>query len=458
MRKGMFLLVALLACMAIVQASNMPKNVPYTKGGDVPCETVHQYYPQSKDAADSIINGMYFATNAKITAQRFIDMDPATGAAFIVYRNAAGTGLNYIGTTDTGLTWTLTTGLNTFTTVRYPSAMADVIDNKPWAVYNTGIGVSLLKGGYFAVDQAGYNGGLWDPELRVDSMGAGSGTAGMYIANGHRGTNGTVHWLHNYWETSTPDGALYYNSTDYGATWSVQVPRSGNMLMYSLEGTADSLNIYGGGPVVYDSLVAGFINQVALWGSVTGDTLMIGSCGVVDTSDNVTPRGVNRFWYRMSTDAGATWTPLAFDPISQDHFYQFAIDPTNWYDLSIALDKTGNPHFATFQVYDTTASGGYDTLNCGMIDVHRNPGGAWERKMVYPIDAAGVNNPHYAKYGMDVDGNLFLVYTVGTGTTLNIHLAMSKDDGDNWVDMTVTTDGQNWDYSDIPSTSAGPAR
>ena len=80
---------------------------------------------------------------------------------------------------------------------------------------------------------------------------------------------------------NTPDAAMYYRSTDFtvdeGGTWDTVSPRSGNLVMYDLDGTSDSNNIFGiGNPVVHDSLTAGYIEQLGIFGSVTGETLMVG--------------------------------------------------------------------------------------------------------------------------------------------------------------------------------------
>jgi hypothetical protein len=421
------------------------KTVPNPKMMEPTNQPVAHNYPAAKDQADSIIGGVH-ASSCYISTVRCIDYDPAADAAFVIYRNQAGTSCNYIGSTDRGANWTLITTVNTLSGVRYPTAMVDQQNVKPWAFWNAGFGANPLYGIWCANDAAGYNGGLWDPETHVDTLGNGGGVAAYYVGTAFKGTNGVIHLCYNYWGDFTPDAAFYFRSTDDATTWNLADPRSGNLMMYDLTGTPDSNVIFGtGNPVVTDPIVAGYINQVMMWASPTGDTVLVGSNGL---NDSLT--GTISFWYRMSYDAGVTWTPFTYAPDPGQISW-----PGESYDIGIALDKEGYPHFATFLFLDTTAAGNFGP-NTGLVDYHLTSGG-WVKTVIHQIDSLGTNLPRFANFGMDVDGNLYVSYADNAegSPNMNIWLAYSADNGASYTKKLVTTDAAGYDYPHLPRRIGG---
>jgi len=467
MKIGLILCLALMMALAMAAQAyvrGVPNNKLATDGSTAP---VAKTSPASKDAADLVISDNVHVNSCYISTVRCIDFDPyfgTKGAAFMAYRTKDGLGLNYLGSIDGGASYTLTPGLNTFTTIRYPSVMADLANQVPWIVYNTGIFVTPTKGAYYAYDLGGYNAGMWSTEARVDSLGAGSAVNGMYIGCGYKGTNGVVNWLHGYWGVNTPDAAFYYRSTDFtvdeGGTWDTVSPRSGNLLMYDLDGTSDSNNIFGiGNPVVHDSLIGGWMNSLELFGSVTGETLIIGTCGIIDTLDFETDRGAMRFWYRMSYDGGLNWTPLTWAPYA---------GWLNWtlgsYDMGVAIDKDGYPHFASFLMMDTTTTVDLAGPNSGIYDYHLTAGG-WVLTKIHGGDTVHTSpskfiyqQPRFCNYGRDVNGNLFVSFATdveGATKKMNVWIAKTKDNGAHYGQKQVTIDGAGYDYPHIPMNIGG---
>lgn len=444
MKKGLILCLALVMALAMA-AQAYVRNVPNPKLMEPTATPTAKVYPASKDQADSVVGDLH-AFTAYISTVRCIAMDPTAGAAFVAYRNAAGGSVNYLGTTDNGASYQISTGLNTATTNRYPSAMADIQNASPWACWNTGVTVVPEKGAWFANDAGGYNAGLWNAEVNVDTLGKSMAAGGMYIGTAFKGTNGVVHWVHNYWDAFTPDAAFYYRSTDDGASWSGQTPRSGNLMMYDYNGTYDSTNLFGAGnPVVMDSITPGYINQVALAASASGETLMVGSCGLVDENDVTTERGTVRFWYRMSYDGGLNWTPFTYAPNAGWISWE-----GESYDLGIAIDSEGYPHFASFLLMDTTDAYANPGPNSGLYDYHLTAGG-WVMTLIHAVDAS-YKRPRFANFGRDAYGNLILSYADNSEgvTPINIWAAMTKDNGATYTKYQVTTDGAGYDYPHIP--------
>ena len=100
MKKGLILCLALVMALAVA-AQAFVRFVPNPKLMEPTTVPVAKVYPASKDQADSVVGDVH-VNSAYITSVRCIDMDPAAGAAFVAYRSASGTSLNYLGTIDNG--------------------------------------------------------------------------------------------------------------------------------------------------------------------------------------------------------------------------------------------------------------------------------------------------------------------------------------------------------------------
>ena len=94
-----------------------------------------------------------------------------------------------------------------------------------------------------------------------------------------------------------------------------------------------------------------------------------------------------RFWYRMSYDGGLNWTPLTWAPYA---------GWLNWtsgsYNLGLALDKDGYPHFASFLMMDTTTTVDLAGPNSGVYDYHLTAGG-WVLTKIHGGDTVHTSPP-----------------------------------------------------------------
>jgi hypothetical protein len=438
--------VSLFVLALIVTASMALALVPNTKmekDGIAGSKAAPITITQGKDAGDLIINGVH-DFSCYMTAARCIDMDPAfgTGTAVLFLR---GTDLfmHYVGTIDGGASWSTMGPLTA--SIRYPSAMCDRILQKPVAFYNWGWGAAG-EGAYTLWDDGNYNDGLWGSETELDTLGRGVAGTAYYCVNGTMGSNGVYHVLANYWGDFTPDASFYYRSTDNGATWSGQDPRSLNNMHYDLFGTEDSLNIFKSG-VVHDPIVEGYVNQVQIVTSLDGNTVMVGSCGLTpDTLGNVL------LWYRMSTDAGLTWSPLTWAPDQGSISWE-----AESYDLGIAIDKDGYPHFATYLALDTLDDGSdYGPLS-GIYDYHNTASGWVLTQVSGAIDSTSGGTPtsvypDFCNFALDAYGDLVLTFGSSLdGDPADIYITRSVDNGASYGAPMKITDGTQacW-YPHIP--------
>ena len=170
MKKGLILCLALVMALAMA-AQAYVRAVPNNKlatDGPVTAPAA-KTSPASKDAADLVIADDVHVNSCYIASVRCIDFDPyfgTDGAAFMAYRTKDGLSLNYLGSIDGGATYTLTPGLNTFTTIRYPAVMADLANQVPWIVYDTGIFVDPTKGTCMLTIWQSCQPGMWDYKTR----------------------------------------------------------------------------------------------------------------------------------------------------------------------------------------------------------------------------------------------------------------------------------------------------
>ncbi|MDQ7798447.1 MAG: T9SS type A sorting domain-containing protein [Candidatus Edwardsbacteria bacterium] len=398
---------------------------------------------KNKDTGDLVFTGVH-DFSCYMTAARCIDMDPGFGTdgAVILFLRGTDGNIHYVGTIDGGTSWSTMGPLTG--SIRYPSAMCDRVNQKPVAFYNWGWG-AVGEGAYTLWDDGNYNDGLWGSETEVDTLGRDVAGSAYYCVNGTMGSNGVYHVLANYWGDFTPDASFYFRSTDNGNSWERADPRSDCNMYYDLFGTEDSLNIFKGGSVVHDPIVAGYVNQVQVATSLDGNTVMVGSCGL--TPDTL---GKVLFWYRMSTDAGINWGPLTFAP-----------DPgvISWesesYDLGIAVDEDGYPHFATYLAMDTLDDGtDYGPLS-GIYDYHLTTSGWVLTQICGAIDSSGGLSvyPDFCNYALDPSGDLILTFTSNWGdiATSDIYITKSTDNGASYGAPLKITDGTQacW-YPHIP--------
>ncbi len=445
--------VSLFVLALIVTASMALALVPNTKmeksgiedGGKITIKKV-------KDTGDLVISNVH-DFSCYMTAARCLDMDPGfgtDGGAAVMFLRGTDGNMHYAGTIDGGTSWSIMGPLTA--SIRYPSGMCDRVLQKPVAFYNWGWGAAA-EGAYTLWDDGNYNDGLWGSQTEVDTLGRGVAGAAYYCVNGTMGSNGVYHVLANYWGDFTPDAAFYYRSTDNGATWSGQDPRSLNNMYYDLLGTEDSLNIFKGGSVVHDPIVAGYVNQVQIVTSLDGNTVMVGSCGLTpDTLGNVL------FWYRMSTDAGLTWSPLTWAPDQGSISWE-----GQSYDMGLAIDKDGYPHFATYLALDTLDNGlDYGPLS-GIYDYHQTASGWVLTQICGAIDSTSGGNktslyPDFCNWALDANGDLILTFGSNWGdiATSDIYITKSTDNGASYGTPLKITDGTQacW-YPHLPFVVGG---
>jgi hypothetical protein len=187
----------------------------------------------------------------------------------------------------------------------------------------------------------------------------------------------------------------------------------------------------------------GYVNQLQIFASPSGDTVMIGTCaGRVsgDASDTTMS-----FFYRMSYDSGATWTPLTWAP-----YGGWIGWPAQSYDCGIAVGKEGYPHFATWLLMDTTAAGGYGP-NTGLVDYHLTAGG-WVATLIHATEDAGTYFPSFANFALDANGDLVVSYRDNQegDATMNIWIAATNDNGATYHNRRVTSDNGGYDYPHLP--------
>ncbi len=410
--------------LASVQARNLERDGnPYS----------NKVYPAAKNQADSVLADVH-AYSCYISSVRAMDYDPAANAMNLVFRSTDGS-VYSLSSLDNGANYTrqgpLVSG-----SIRYPSSMCDLANQLPFAFYNRGWGAAD-EGAALTWDDLGYGGGLWASETFCDTTGRGVDGAAIYVVNGVKGSNGRIHVLSNYWGDFTPDAALYCYSDDNGYTWS-----SPMLVYYDLYGTEDSLALFPSGVVVHDSVAEGYVNQLQIFCSPSGDTVMIGTCAGRVSGDGTDT--TMSFFYRMSYDNGNNWTPLTWAP-----YGGWLGWPGHGYDVGIAVDKDGYPHFATWLFMDTTAAGGYGP-NTGLVDYHLTSGG-WVATLIHPTDEAGTVIPSFANFALDANGDLVLSYrdNIEGDAAMNIWAAYSGDNGATYHTYQVTTDNGGYDYPHI---------
>jgi hypothetical protein len=350
---SMFLFVFLFICSftwALPPAPRLEKNgIEDPKAGPITIKKM-------KDTGDVVFTGVH-DYSCYMTSARCIDMDPGFGTdgAVILFLRAVDGLLYYVSNADSSPNFSVQGPLTG--SIRYPSAMCDRINQRPVVFFNGGWGATD-EGAYVMWSDDGYNGGMWHTPVPIDTLGYGSSGGALYCVSGTMGTNGVYHCVANYWGDFTSEASYYYRSTDYGYTWDR-------------------------GPIIHDCsvdpMVAGFVNTVQITTSLDGNIVMVGSCGLTpDTLGNVL------FWYRMSTDAGLTWSPLTWAP--DQNCISWVSES---YDLGIAVDEDGYPHFATYLAMDTLPDGSdYGPLS-GIYDYHQTASG-WELTQVTAaIDSVG---------------------------------------------------------------------
>ncbi len=448
MKKVSLLVLALIVtasmALALVPNQKIEKNgIEDLKNGQISIQKI-------KDTGDLVINNVH-NYSCYMTSARCLDMDPGfdvSGAAFMFLRAVSGQ-LYYAGTIDDGASWSIMGPLTG--SIRYPAAMADRNNQRPVAFYNWGWS-SAGEGAYDMWDDGNYNDGLWGSETELDTLGRDVSGSAYYCVSGTMGSNGVYHVAANYWGDYTPDATLYFRSTNNGATWSRKDPRAGNVMYYDLLGTEDSLNIFKG-PVVHDPIVEGYVNQVQITADQTGDNVMVGSCGLTpDTLGNVL------LWYRMSNDAGLNWSPLTWAPDPGTISWE-----SQCYDMGIAIDADGYPHFATYLPLDTTDDGlDYGPLS-GIYDYHLTSGG-WVLTFISgAIDSVGGLSayPGFCNFAKGPGNELILTFGAKSegdiSTELNdIYITGSKDNGATYGTPLKITDGtQACQFPHLPYVTGG---
>ncbi len=386
-----------------------------------------------RNQEDSVLADVH-AYSCYISSVRAMDYDPAADAMNLIFRGTDGNLYN-LTSLDHGSTY-LRQGPLVSGSIRYPSAMCDLANQLPFAFFNRGWSAGD-EGAYVTWDDLGYGGGLWATPVCIDTTGQGVPGAGIYVVNGVKGTNGRIHACANYWGDYTPDAAFYYYSDDNGYTWSSRF-----LVYYDLYGTEDSLALFPSGVVVHDSVAEGYVNQLQIFCSPSGDTVMIGTCAGRVSGDGTDT--TMSFFYRMSYDNGNNWTPLTWAP-----YGGWLGWPGHGYDVGIAVDKDGYPHFATWLFMDTTAAGGYGP-NTGLVDYHLTSGG-WVATLIHPTDEAGTVIPSFANFALDANGDLVLSYrdNVEGDAAMNIWAAWSTDNGATYGNWQVTDDNGGYDYPHI---------
>jgi hypothetical protein len=441
MKKGLILCLALVLTVGVAFAFNS-RVLPVARELDGQSGLVQPVkQTASKNVADSVVGNVHI-NSCYIPGVLPLDMDPTTGDAFFIYRSSTNGNVYYVGTSDQGANYSIQ-GPLAANTIRYPSGMADVVNNKPYIFTNRGI-VDPLSGAVTIVDQGGYSAGLWDPEVWIDTLGrASSGALAYYCVVGAMGTNGVIHAVCPYWGGSTPDAVFYYRSTDGGTTWNVPDPRSTNLFFYDLPGTSDSLVIFGANPVVHDSLYneggKSYVDQPRIWCSATGDTVLLASSGVKTLADSTTHGSLRwNYFYKISYDAGVSWSPFTWVDIDPDTLWSWGFNGAG----AAFLDKNGYPHFVDGYYRDSlpkfTAAG--ETLYTagplsGLWDLHLTAAG-WKMTQVSScIDTltdGTYDVPYFCEAGIGPDGEIGVAFASGYFSSA------SSNNGNSYMDIYVS--------------------
>ncbi len=424
---GMFVLCLALFCSftsAVTPNTKLEKEGAEGPNGVITIKKI-------KDTGDLVINNVH-NYSCYMTSARCLDMDPGFGTdgAVVLFLRAVDGQLYYVCNADSSPNFSVQGPLTG--SIRYPSTMCDRTNQRPVAFFNGGWG-SVDEGAYVMWSEDGYNGGVWHTPVPIDTLGYGSSEGALYCVSGTMGSNGVYHCVANYWGDYTPDAAYSYRSTDYGYNWTRA-------------------------PVIFDcfvdSIVAGYTVQVQIATSLDGNTVMVGSCGL--TPDTL---GKVLFWYRMSTDAGVTWSPLTWAPDQNCISWE-----NESYDLGIAVDEDGYPHFATYLAMDTLASGlDYGPLS-GIYDYHLTASGWVLTQISGAIDSVGGVSayPGFCNFAKGPGNELILTFGAKSegdiSTDLNdIYITMSDDNGASYgVPLKITDGTQACWYPHLPHVVSTP--